>query len=241
VNLSVRGLSVAYRRNNALAGVSFELRTGGLLLVLGPNGAGKSTLVRAIAGAVPIARGSVLFDGLDVTSTPAYRRVGKGVALVPEGRGVLAGLTVRENLELGWHGAPAAVRGSRDAEFDRVIRLFPILRERFEADCRALSGGEMQMLAIARALLAHPRLLLLDEPSLGLAPRMVSRVYEALGHLNASGLTMVLVEQKAVPLDRPADTTLVLQRGSVISRTDGVALSAERLAELYLSVQRESA
>jgi branched-chain amino acid transport system ATP-binding protein len=241
MNLSVRGLSVAYRRNIALTDVTFELGSGGLLLVLGPNGAGKSTLVRALAGAVPVERGVVLFDGLDVTSTPAYRRVGRGIALVPEGRGVLAGLTVRENLELGWHGAPPALRGSRDAEFERVVRLFPILQERFDLDCRALSGGEMQMLAIARALLAHPSLLLLDEPSLGLAPRMVKRVYDALGELNASGLTMVLVEQKAVPLRRPADTTLVLQRGSVISRIENAALTGEQLADLYLSAHREPA
>jgi branched-chain amino acid transport system ATP-binding protein len=241
MNLSVRGLSVSYRRNNALSDVSLELRSGGLLLVLGPNGAGKSTLVRALAGAVPAAAGAVLFDGEDVTWLAAYRRIGKGVALVPEGRGVLAGLTVRENLELGRHGAPAAVRGNRDAAFDRVLALFPILRERFDLDCRALSGGEMQMLAIARALLAEPKLLLLDEPSLGLAPRMVARVYDALGQLNADGLTMVLVEQKAVPLRRPADTTLVLQRGAVIERVDGAALSGEALAELYLSAHRESA
>jgi branched-chain amino acid transport system ATP-binding protein len=225
VNLSVRGLSVAYRRNNALTGVSFELRTGGLLLVLGPNGAGKSTLVRAIAGAVPIARGSVLFDGLDVTSTPAYRRVGKGVALVPEGRGVLAGLTVRENLELGWHGAPAAVRGSRDAEFDRVIRLFPILRERFEADCRALSGGEMQMLAIARALLAHPRLLLLDEPSLGLAPLLVKTIFEKIVEINRErGLTILLVEQNANRALEISHFGYVLETGKIILQDDSAAL-----------------
>jgi branched-chain amino acid transport system ATP-binding protein len=241
MNLSVRALSVAYRRNNALTDVSFELAAGGLLLVLGPNGAGKSTLVRALAGAVPVESGAVLFDGRDVTATPAYKRVGRGVALVPEGRGVLAGLTVRENLELGWHSAPAALRGPRQTEFDRVIALFPILQERFELDCRALSGGEMQMLAIARALLARPSLLLLDEPSLGLAPRMVKRVYDALGELNAAGLTMVLVEQKAVPLRRPADTTLVLQRGAVISRFDNAALTSEQLADLYLSAHHESA
>jgi branched-chain amino acid transport system ATP-binding protein len=241
MNLSVRGLSVAYRRNRALANVSFELKTGGLLLVLGPNGAGKSTLVRALAGAVPVEDGAVLFDGRDVTAMPAHRRVGAGVALVPEGRGVLAGLTVRENLELGWHGAPRASRGPREAEFERVIALFPILAERYALDCRALSGGEMQMLAIARALLARPSLLLLDEPSLGLAPRMVKRVYDALGQLNAEGLTTVLVEQKAVPLRRPADITLVLQRGSVISRSENATLTSDQLAELYLSAHRESA
>jgi branched-chain amino acid transport system ATP-binding protein len=241
MNLSVRGLSVAYRRNRALANVSFELKTGGLLLVLGPNGAGKSTLVRALAGAVPVDGGAVVFEGRDVTALPAHRRIGAGVALVPEGRGVLAGLTVRENLELGWHGAPRALRGPRDAEFERVIRLFPILQERYDLDCRALSGGEMQMLAIARALLARPSLLLLDEPSLGLAPRMVKRVYDALGGLNAEGLTTVLVEQKAVPLGRPADITLVLQRGAVVSRSENVSLTSDQLAELYLSGQRESA
>jgi len=241
MNLSVRGLSVAYRRNRALANVSFELKTGGLLLVLGPNGAGKSTLVRALAGAVPVEDGAVLFDGRDVTAMPAHRRVGAGVALVPEGRGVLAGLTVRENLELGWHGAPRASRGPREAEFERVIALFPILAERYALDCLALSGGEMQMLAIARALLARPSLLLLDEPSLGLAPRMVKRVYDALGQLNAEGLTTVLVEQKAVPLRRPADITLVLQRGSVISRSENATLTSDQLAELYLSAHRESA
>jgi branched-chain amino acid transport system ATP-binding protein len=207
---------------------------GGLVLVLGPNGAGKSSLVRALAGAVLTRRGRIFLDGLEVTRIPAYNRVRKGIALVPEGRGTLPGLTVRDNLDLGWHAAAADRRPPRAKAMKDVEELFPVLRQRLDQDCRTLSGGEMQMLAIARALLSEPRVLLLDEPSLGLAPLAVARVYRTLGELNERGLAMVLVEQKAVPLARTPDMTIVLHSGHAVYMEADRRPSEDELAALYL-------
>lgn len=241
--LHVSGISVNYGRIVALRPLSFDLVHGGLLLVLGPNGAGKTTLLHALAGMLVPRTGRVALDGRDVTFLPAFRRVTAGIALVPEGRGVLPGLTVRENLELGQLGAPRATRHARTQEWDKVIAMFPILGERLNQDSRSLSGGEMQMLAIGRALLARPKVLLLDEPSLGLAPRIVARVYRALQRLNDDGLTMVVVEQKAVPVQQSATRVLVMQNGRVVYGGEGGQLSTEQLARLYLggdeSAERE--
>ncbi|HVA11660.1 MAG TPA: ABC transporter ATP-binding protein [Stellaceae bacterium] len=225
-------VSVAYGRIDALQPVSFSAAPGSLTLILGPNGAGKTTLVKALAGAVKLRSGQVWLDEENVTALPAYRRVRRGIALVPEGRGRLPGLSVRDNLLLGWHAAPPQRRARFDGDAAAVLAQFPILRERLHQDCSTLSGGEMQMLAIARALLAKPRVLLLDEPSLGLAPQMIARVYEALRQLVGGGLAMVLVEQKAVPLRSARETTLVLQNGRVVFQGERRP-SNDELAALY--------
>ena len=231
VVLKVEDVSVHYGGVEALQPISLSIDRGGLLLVLGPNGAGKTTLLRALVGAVPLRSGRVVLDGRDVGRLPAPRRSRAGMALVPEGRGRLPGLTVEENLELGRRAAGERA-GDRDSELDKIFQLFPPLRERLRQDCSTLSGGEMQMLAIARALLMKPSLLMLDEPSLGLAPQPTARVYRALDTLAAGGLAMLVVEQKAVPLPRSSEATIVLRNGRVVFHRDERP-TTEELAQLY--------
>jgi len=230
--LKAEDISVRYGGIEALQPISLSIERGGLLLILGPNGAGKSSLLRALAGAVPLHSGRVVLAGRDVTRLPAYRRSRAGMALVPEGRGRLPGLTVEENLELGRRGAGERT-GGRASDLQSVFALFPPLRERLRQDCSTLSGGEMQMLAIARALLMKPTLLMLDEPSLGLAPQAIARVYQALHSLGAGGLAMLVVEQKAVPMPHSRETTIVLRNGRVVFHREQRP-SSEELARLYL-------
>ena len=229
--LEAESVSVRYGGVEALHPVSLSIEQGGLLLVLGPNGAGKTSLLRALAGSVPLHAGRVVLAGRDVTRLPAHRRSRAGMALVPEGRGRLPGLTVAENLELGRRAAGGRAT-DRDADFAGIFDLFPPLRERLGQDCSTLSGGEMQMLAIGRALLMKPTLLMLDEPSLGLAPRAIDRVYRALDTLAAGGLAMLVVEQKAVPLPRSRETTMVLRNGRVVFHR-GERPGTDELARLY--------
>ncbi len=232
--LDVSGLSARYGAIHALSAVDLSVDEGQLCLVLGQNGAGKTTLVRAIVGALRASGGRVRLSGRDVSWLPAHRRVRTGLVLVPEGRGVLPGMSVSDNLELGAAAAPRGRQQEVAATRKRVLALFPVLGRRLGQDSGTLSGGEMQMLAIARALLALPRVLLLDEPSLGLAPQMVATVYDALRVLSEDGLAMVLVEQKAVPLHRAPDSTLVLQRGRVAHRGIDEVLTEDQLAGFYL-------
>jgi branched-chain amino acid transport system ATP-binding protein len=234
--LEVESLAVRYGRVNALSDLSFSAAPGELVLVLGTNGAGKSSAVNAIAGLVSPSAGRVRIGGRDVSRQPAYRRVKSGVSLVPEGRGPLPGISVQDNLELGYR---ARARDKQRAESladasERVIALFPILGQRLKQDCGTLSGGEMQMLAIARALLAAPTVLLLDEPSLGLAPKPVAQVYAALDALAASGLTLVIIEQKSVPLRTEPALTIVLHNGHVIDKRHHSRPSDSELAGLYM-------
>jgi branched-chain amino acid transport system ATP-binding protein len=234
--LEVKSLAVRYGRVNALSELSFSAGRGELVLILGTNGAGKSSAVNAIAGLVTPFRGRIRVGGSDVTRQPAYRRVRSGVSLVPEGRGPLPGLSVRDNLELGYR---ARTRGKQRAEsyddaVEKVFALFPILKERLRQDCGTLSGGEMQMLAIGRALLADPTVLLLDEPSLGLAPKPVAQVYAALDACAASGLTIVIIEQKSVPLRTEPALTIVLHNGRVIDKRHHSRPTETELAELYM-------
>ena len=229
--LEVNQVAVRYGNVHALSPLSFQLGKADLVLVLGTNGAGKTSLVNAIAGLVPVSQGEVLVNGTRVTRVPAYRRVRRGVSLVPEGRGPLPGISVEDNLILGWRSRR---RGEYRAQRDRVIDLFPILGTRLAQDCSTLSGGEMQMLAIARALLSDPDVLLLDEPSLGLAPKPVGQVYQALGRLAGNGLSMIVVEQKAVPLPVTPALTIVLHHGEVLQRRENGRPSDAELADLYL-------
>jgi branched-chain amino acid transport system ATP-binding protein len=233
--LEVESLAVRYGRVNALTCLSFAAAPGELVLILGTNGAGKSSAVNAVAGLVAPFAGRIRVGGRDVTRQPAYRRVRSGVSLVPEGRGPLPGLSVQDNLELGYRARPRSKRGESYADaVERVVALFPILGERLRQDCGTLSGGEMQMLAIGRALLADPTVLLLDEPSLGLAPKPVAQVYEALDACAASGLTLVIIEQKSVPLQTEPALTLVLHNGHVIDERQHSRPSETELAELYM-------
>jgi branched-chain amino acid transport system ATP-binding protein len=233
--LRVDGLGAAYGHIEALREVTFEVEAGALVAVLGPNGAGKSTLLRALMGLTP-ARGEIAFDGQRVTRWSTQRRAAAGIALVPEGRGVLGPLTTRDNLDLGAYARRGrATAGDIADDLRRVHELFPVLAARQHQRAGSLSGGEQQMLAIARALMTRPRLLLLDEPSLGLAPRVAREIFVTLGALNDAGLTIVVVEQKAPLALRMARRAHVLRTGRLVATVDPSTLhSAADLASLYL-------
>ena len=211
--LEVENLVVRYGNIAALQGVSLSVDRGEIVGVIGPNGAGKSTLLLAVAGDVPVAAGDVRFDGRSLVGEAPEEIAWRGLSLVPEGRHIFHRLTVSENLSLG-----ATVRNDRGAvadDLERVLELFPVLREYNRTEASRLSGGEQQMLAIARALLARPALLMLDEPSLGLAPIVIDRVFETLERLRADGLTILLIEQNASRTLELADRIYVLRTGLI--------------------------
>jgi len=209
--LSVENLEVRYGSIRALHGVTLEVRRGELVVVLGANGAGKSTLVRALAGLQATAGGTIRFRGADMGRLPSWRRTEMGIGLAPEGGRVFASLTVEENLRLGAYLRPRAAHD----DLDRVFALFPVLAERHGLPAGTLSGGERQMLAIGRALMGRPVLLLADEVSMGLMPIMARRVFAALLELNAGGLTILLTEQNARRALRAAHRAYVLETGRV--------------------------
>ena len=211
--LIIENVQVHYGRIVALRGVSLEVNEGEIVGVVGPNGAGKSTTLMATMGVVRPTSGSIVFEGKSIVGLPPERIVQRGLSLVPEGRRILATLTVRENLRLG-----ATVRRDRAAvrvDTDRIFDRFPILKTYGDSPAGKLSGGEQQQLAIARALLSKPRLLLLDEPSLGLAPMMIDLVFDVLDELRKEGTTIFLVEQNASRTVELADRTYVLRTGSI--------------------------
>jgi len=218
--LEVRGLDVFYGRVQALAGVGLRVARGELVTIVGPNGAGKTTLLRAITGLVPSRAGTVTVEGRAITGTPTEAIVRLGVAMVPEGRDLFAPLSVRENLMLGAYSRPRRTRrASMAGDLEGVLALFGALKPRLDAPAGALSGGEQQMLAIGRALMARPRLLLLDEPSVGLAPLVIHVIFRALGTLKAEGLTILLVEQNARAAFRIADRGYALAPGGIIAES----------------------
>jgi branched-chain amino acid transport system ATP-binding protein len=229
--LAVEGLSASYGPVRALQDVSFELGEGSVTAVLGANGAGKTTLLRTISGLVRPVAGSVRFAGEDITRLPVETIVRRGLAHVPEGRGVIGELTVEENLRLG-----ALHRGREAAPLGEIYELFPPLVERRRQPASRLSGGERQMLSIGRALIARPRALLLDEPSLGLAPLIVAQIMSLLRRLaDTLGLAVLLVEQNARSALSVADRGVVLGLGRVVSDQPAAALAAdERLRHAYL-------
>ena len=233
--LSVEDLVVSYGRIDALKGVSLRVESGEFVGVIGPNGAGKTSLLLALSGAVPIRSGRITFDGEDVTALPQHLRVGRGIAIVPEGREMFGPLTVMENLELGAYHRRRAARAERRADLDLVFDLFPILSQRTHQQSATLSGGEQQMLAIGRALMARPRLLLLDEPSLGLAPVITQQIFTTLRRLHAEGVTCLLVEQDATLALNTTSRSYVFRTGLVVSHGTSAELQASPLVEeIYL-------
>ena len=231
--LDVRELSTSYGPVKALDRVSFSAPEGQITAVLGANGAGKTTLLRTLSGLIRPSGGSATLDGVDLTRTRTERMSSLGLAHVPEGRGVITELTVEENLRLG--GLGRADR-SKPVDLDRVHRLFPVLADRRNATADTLSGGERQMLVIARALMAAPRILLLDEPSLGLAPRIVAQIFDLLKQLvESDGLTVLLVEQNARSALSIADLGVVLNLGRLVVHESADVLAAdEKLRHAYL-------
>jgi branched-chain amino acid transport system ATP-binding protein len=211
--LSVKDLRVSYGSVVALRGVSIEVEAGEIVAVIGPNGAGKSTLLRCIAGLTRPNGGEIRFQNAAIAGQPAERLVAGGLSLVPEGRRIFGSLTVGENIQLG--ATPRRDRQAVASDLERMLNLFPILKERFHQKAGKLSGGEQQMLAIARALMAAPKLLLLDEPSLGLAPLIVRRVYEVIAELRRAGMTILVVEQAVHVALSAADRTYVMNTGAV--------------------------
>jgi len=237
--LKVAGISVDYGGVRALANVSVELAEGSIIALIGPNGAGKTTLLNAICGTLKPSEGTVLFRGKDITGIAAYRIARMGLLHVPEGRHILGPLSVGENLELGRLAlGDRAAGGGNDLE--RVYGLFPVLERRREQEGGSLSGGEQQMLAIGRALMGRPRLLLLDEPSLGLSPLMSDQVFAALQQLNREGLTILLVEQNARRALQITQHAYVLEQGRIVrSGPSGDLAKDPAIIEHYLG--RESA
>ena len=230
--LEVRGLTVHYGHIEAVRGIDLALEPGGITALVGANGAGKSTTLLALSGLLPKVSGSVIFEGEDITRLAPHQIVARGIVQVPEGRAILTTMTVRENLELG-----AYRRGNNGTpkDFDYVFALFPRLKERLDGVAGNLSGGEQQMLAIARALMAKPRLLLLDEPSMGLAPIVVQEIFRSLRAINADGLTLFLVEQNVRQALKIAQHGYVLENGAMaLSGTGRELLGHPRVLEAYL-------
>jgi len=231
--IRVENLSVAYGAIQALHGVTLEIREGEIVSLLGANGAGKSTTLRAISGMIPIRGGDIRYRDRSVRQVPAHRLVALGIAHVPEGRGIFPSLTVKENLALG---AWTQKDGARlKASYDRVFGLFPRLEERLAQLGGTLSGGEQQMLAVARALMTDCRVMLLDEPSMGLSPLLVKEVFRALQDINARGTTMLLVEQNARMALKIAHRGYVLENGRMVLEGPAADLEGDpRVKEAYL-------
>jgi branched-chain amino acid transport system ATP-binding protein len=230
--LDVEGLEVRYDRNRAVKGVDLAVARQDIVAVLGANGAGKSSLLRAIQGVVRASGGTIRFDGKDITATDVPTRVRMGLVLVPEGRQIFVSLTVHENLLMGaYTRRDDALASDLDAIYDR----FPNLAQRRGMRANVLSGGEQQMLAISRALLARPRLMMLDEPSLGLSPLLVQRIFDLIKALNHDGLTILLVEQNTSMALEVAAKTMILELGSVAMAGPTAEIAkSERLAGAYL-------
>ena len=220
--LSVVGISAQYGRARVLHDVSFGVAEGEIVSVVGANGAGKTTLVRLLSGMIRPTAGHILFEGEDITALPAHEIVLRGIVHVPEGRRLFGDMTVLENLMLG--STHPAARAHRAEGLERVYELFPPLRERAHQLAGTLSGGEQQMVAIARGLMARPRLLMLDEPSLGLAPRIVTGIFDVIAKLNEGGLTVLLIEQNVKHSLNMADHGIVLENGRIVLADTGHAL-----------------
>lgn len=235
--LEVEGMVVNYGRIRALHGISLTVAEGELVTLLGANGAGKTTTMRAMSGLLPLTRGRILFEGRDITRMKAHERVTHGLIQAPEGRGVFPGMTVQENLDMGCYGRGFKRKGEYDRTLEWVFELFPRLLERRKQVGGTLSGGEQQMLAIARALMARPRLLLLDEPSMGLAPMVIQQIFRIIGEINQQGTTVLLVEQNAQQALARSDRAYIMETGEVTKSGRGAELLTDpAVKSAYLGV-----
>jgi len=215
MRLEINDIHVYYGKIEAIKGITVTVNQGEIVTLIGANGAGKTTTLKTVSGLRKVSTGSIIFDGQDITNLPAHERVELGISQVPEGRGIFPGMTVMENLEIGKY-----FRKNRDAEMnedlERVFHLFPRLKERIKQAGGTLSGGEQQMLAIGRALMARPKVLLLDEPSMGLAPMMIQNIFNIITEINKTGTTILLVEQNAQQALQRAHRAYILETGNVV-------------------------
>jgi branched-chain amino acid transport system ATP-binding protein len=234
MNLEIKDLRVHYGKIEAIKGVSVVVNQGEIVTLIGANGAGKTTILKTISGLRPVSSGSITLDGEDINKIPAHKRVNLGISQVPEGRGIFPGMTVLENLEMG-----KFIRKDRksemDEDLDRIYTLFPRLKERVSQAGGTLSGGEQQMLAMGRALMARPKVLLLDEPSMGLAPQMIANIFRIITEINKQGVTILLVEQNAQQALQRAHRAYILETGNVTKEAKAAdLLNDPAVREAYL-------
>jgi len=231
--LEMKNVSSGYGAIEALKAVNLRIEKGEIVTLIGANGAGKSTTLRNITGLVPITSGEILFEGRPLKGIPTHKLTGMGISMVPEGRAIFANLSVMENLEMGSFLQRDSAQNAKNLE--RVFGLFPRLKERRKQAGGTLSGGEQQMLAIGRALMAHPRLLLLDEPSLGLAPLLVHTIFDAIDAINKEGTTILLVEQNANAALKHSHRAYVLETGSIVMEGPSARVASDpRVKDAYL-------
>jgi len=214
MRLEIKDLRVHYGKIEAIKGVSVVVNQGEIVTLIGANGAGKTTILKTISGLRPVSSGEIVFDGANINKIPAHERVDLGISQVPEGRGIFPGMTVLENLEMGKFNRKDR-KAEMDEDLDRVYTLFPRLKERVSQAGGTLSGGEQQMLAMGRALMARPKVLLLDEPSMGLAPQMIANIFRIITEINKQGVTILLVEQNAQQALQRAHRAYILETGNV--------------------------
>ena len=214
MRLEIKDLRVHYGKIEAIKGVSVVVNQGEIVTLIGANGAGKTTILKTISGLRPVSSGSITFDGVDINKIPAHKRVDLGISQVPEGRGIFPGMTVLENLEMGKFNRKDR-KDEMEEDLDRIYTLFPRLKERAAQAGGTLSGGEQQMLAMGRALMARPKVLLLDEPSMGLAPQMIANIFRIITEINKQGVTILLVEQNAQQALQRAHRAYILETGNV--------------------------
>ncbi len=222
--LEVKDLQVFYGQIQAIKGISFSVEEGEIVTLIGANGAGKTTTMKTLSGVRTVKAGSVHFKGEDITEAPSHKRVSMGLCQAPEGRGIFPGMSVRENLEMGTYLRTDRKSAAKDADLENVLTLFPRLRERIDQAGGSMSGGEQQMLAIGRALMSKPKLLLLDEPSMGLAPMLINQIFAIIREINSQGVTVLLVEQNASKALKIANRAYVLETGSIVKTGPGLEL-----------------
>ncbi len=215
MRLEIKDLHVFYGKIEAIKGISFVVEQGEIVTLIGANGAGKTTTLKTISGLRNVAEGAIIFDGQDISKVPAHERVDLGISQAPEGRGIFPGMTVLENLEIGKYNRQDR-KSEMKEDLDKVYQLFPRLKERSSQAGGTLSGGEQQMLAIGRALMARPKVLLLDEPSMGLAPMMIANIFNIITEINKSGTTILLVEQNAQQALQRAHRAYILETGNIV-------------------------